>query len=48
MDEETLGNIPLIDLPFPSKGWFYCQETDEIYYSDGKPLIELLLTREEG
>ena len=41
-----IGDIYIIDKDFDAKGWYYCQETDEIYYHDGRSLRELIPTTE--
>ena len=41
---KMIGNIPIIDKDLDTEGWYYCQETDEIFYHDGKSLRESIPT----
>jgi len=41
-----IGNIYIIDKDCDAKGWYYCQETDEIYYHDGRSIRETIPTTE--
>ena len=42
MNVGTVGNIPIIDKSLDATGWYYCPETNERYYHDGKSLRDTI------
>jgi len=38
--------IYIIDKDVDTKGWYYCQETNEIYYHDGRSIRDSIPTTE--